>query len=79
MDTNIDILEEKMSGMIADTQSIQAIVNGVRYDCLDIADSHLLYAIRVLAEHCEATAGDVTAMLIEARDTERIRLNEEGI
>ena len=71
-----DILEYRMSDIIADAQAMQVIVNEFRYEGVDIYNSHLIYIIRVLAEHCEGIAEDVIDMIVEDRKAERIKANK---
>ena len=70
-----DVLENRMSDIIADAQAMQVIVNEFRYEAVDVHNSHLIYIIKVLAEHCENIAGDVVDMIVDDRKTERLKAN----
>ncbi len=68
-----DIFEIKMSDIIADAQAMQVIANEFSYDGVDEFNSHLIYTIRVLAEHCEGIAEDVVDKIVEARKEDRLK------
>lgn len=65
MDTNK--LEDQMSYILADINSAQAIIKSFDYVTLDINNSELLYAIRVLTEHSADIIHEVTEDIVEFR------------
>lgn len=65
MDTNK--LEDQMSYVLADIQSAQTIIRSFDYVSLDVKNSELLYAIRVLSEHSAEIIHAVTEDIVEYR------------